>query len=119
MWKFQTRDLYERRYKHLAKKHSEAVAATLANLEKYFASLNQGATPSRIRTSFIHPEPGGVIAIDQAGGGRKLSKLHQIRLYVFPEETEKELIVITIGDKQSQRSDLKDCADFIRNRKAG
>lgn len=114
MWKFQLTDLYERRLNRLVKNHPDAVHAAAENLKQYLASLNQGASPARIRTSFIHPEPGGVIAIDQTGGGRKLAKLHLIRLYIFPDPATLEIILITIGDKQTQRADLKDCAAFVK-----
>ncbi|MFA5204814.1 MAG: hypothetical protein WC708_10475 [Lentisphaeria bacterium] len=119
MWKFQTTELYERRIKRLAKNHPEAVSAALANLQSLFDAFARGTPPSGIRSSFIHPEPGGVIAVDQKGGDRKLTKLHAIRIYAFPDNSAGELIAITAGDKDSQHDDIKDCAAFVKQFRKG
>ena len=61
---------------------------------------------------YIHDEGKGVRAIDQRGGAK--GKLRQTRLYVYPDVDAKVLHqIITIGDKSSQREDIKLSADFV------
>ena len=80
------------------------------NVEKYLAALKAGAKPGIIQKSFVHYEPQGVVAIDQKGskGGSR-----ETRLYTYAVELGHVLHLITVGDKKSQRQDLKDCQEFV------
>ncbi|PIW61358.1 MAG: hypothetical protein COW13_03365 [Candidatus Omnitrophica bacterium CG12_big_fil_rev_8_21_14_0_65_50_5] len=70
-----------------------------------------GAHPQFVVAGYIHDEGKGIRAIDQRGGGK--GKLQQTRLYVYPDIETKVLYLITIGDKQSQKDDIKQSADFV------
>ena len=94
------------------KKHPDETIAVLSNLDTYTTTLQGGVKPSLIRAGFIHREPQGVVAIDQRG---TKGRPRQTRLYVFPDLTTSVLYLITIGDKNSQTRDLKDCRQFVND----
>lgn len=112
-WEIAEAQGYGTRFKQYRKNFEAATVAVYVNLETYFQMLQRGIKPLQIKAGFIHPEPGGVIALDQTGAGKR--NLHETRLYVFPEIATETLWLITIGDKESQgRRDLKDCREFIK-----
>jgi hypothetical protein len=114
MWTINPSELFQRRQKRWAKKHLRELSATLDNLDTYLEHLHAGEPPQLIQLGFIHHEPEGVKAIDQKGGGPNLA---QTRLYTFPDENTHTLHLITIGDKHSQKADLKDCKVYMRQLK--
>ncbi|MCK4401958.1 hypothetical protein KAW08_06630 [bacterium] len=87
-------------------------------MDTYFESLRRDINPLQINAGFIHHEPIGIKAVDQKGGNKKI-KLKQTRLYIFPYTEEKVLYALTIGDKQSQKEDIKWCQDFVKKIKGG
>lgn len=95
------------------KKHEAAAIHALENLNRYFETLQAGTKPLQITGIGIHSEGhGGVIAFDQAGGQ---PKLHETRLYAYPEVETETMWLITIGDKNTQqRRDIPDCRDFMK-----
>lgn len=93
MRKLTPTELFQRRLKRWAKKHPNELQA---NLDTYHEHLNAGQSPQVIQLGFVHNEPHGVKAIDQKGGGPYLA---QTRLYIFPEESNQTLHLITLGDK--------------------
>lgn len=87
------------------KKHPDELAATLANLQhRYLPRLNHAQHPSLVQAGCLHREGHGVIAIDQSGQGRNLG---ETRLYVYPDDTTRTLHLLLIGDKSSQKRDLR------------
>jgi hypothetical protein len=110
MWQLIPTAEYQRRHKRYEKDHPRELQAVLSNLDTYKAALDAGTNPLQVRAGFIHPERRGVVAIDQKGGGPKLA---QTRLYVYPETTTETLYVLTLGDKRSQRDDIKYCHWFV------
>jgi len=119
MWKLQPTDTFERKVKKWPKKHHRELAAMVANMQTVFDSLRRGAILESIHFGFMHNEPGGVIGIDQKGGG---TGLKESRLYIFIDKPRKTLHVITVGDKNSQSDDIsyaKAFADGVKERSEG
>ncbi len=110
-WRIEVTDAYERAHKHYEKKHPAELMAVLDNLDRYFKAVSHGVHPQFVVAGYIHDEGKGVKAIDQRGGGR--GKLQQTRLYVYADVTAKVIHLITIGDKQSQKNDVKHASDFV------
>ena len=110
MWNVEPTDDYQRDHRRWEKKHREELSAVLSNLEKFFSALNEGAKPRNIKAGFVHPEPSGVLALDQTGAKRKLKVS---RLYIFPDEGSKTLHLLRLGDKQSQPDDIQECVGFV------
>ena len=109
MWVFQPTDVYEKRVEKWPKKHRRELKAMLDNLDTFVGALNKGAKQEHARFGFVHPEPGGVLAIDQKGGG---AGLKQTRLYIFPEKRPQIIHLITLGDKDSQKADIRFATAF-------
>lgn len=110
MWKSKISADYERRHKKYLKRHRRELLAVLNNLDTYAKALGRGVKPLQITGGFIHPEPHGVVAIDQQGGG---ASLKETRLYVFPEVETEVLHVITLGDKGSQGRDIETSSAYV------
>ena len=110
-WVLEESEFYGRRFKQYQKKHPKETAAALNNLDTFVRTLKSGVKPALIQAGFIHREPHGVVAIDQRGAAKGSTK--QTRLYVYVVEIEKVLYLITIGDKNTQKQDIKDCNTFV------
>jgi hypothetical protein len=103
---------YKRNHKRYAKNRPAELKAVLENLDKYLQSLQAGVKPLQIKAGFIHPEPQGVVAIDQKGGVKNLA---QTRLYIFSDVEAETLYLIAMGDKNSQKSDIQACREFVND----
>jgi len=108
---------YKRRHKQYEKKKNKRpeLAAVLNNLDIFLKSLNSGKKPKPFVYGFLHSEPVGIIAIDQKGSGVNIA---ETRLYVYPDTETETLYLVTLGDKSTQRDDIKDCKTFARNAEA-
>lgn len=113
-WHIDTLDTYERAHKQYEKKHPNELMAVLDNLDRYFKTISHGVHPQFIVAGYIHNEPKGIKALDQKGGK---GNLKQTRLYIYPDVDSKKLYLITIGDKASQKEDIRMCSDFVVNLK--
>ncbi|MCA9246273.1 MAG: hypothetical protein KDA42_04130 [Planctomycetales bacterium] len=113
MWDLQPTDEFVKRRKKWPKKHKRELLAMLDNLDMFHRSLCAGAKNAQAQAmfGFAHPEPLGIVAIDQRGrgGGTKES-----RLYVYAEEPSSVLHLITIGDKSTQSNDIELCKVFVK-----
>lgn len=110
MWVIKRTDEYHRRSARYERKHPRELGAVLDNLDTFLRTLNNDVKPRQAKFGFIHTEPSGVLAIDQKGGGPGLA---QTRLYVYPDEACKVLWLLTLGDKQTQSQDIKNCKAFV------
>ena len=117
-WQIEYTEKYKRKHRMFEKKHLDELLAVLDNLDTYFKALQLSDNPLQVKAGFIHDEPDGIKAIDQKGGGKKI-KLRQTRLYIFPHMKNKVLYLLTIGDKQSQKEDIKWSRDYVREIKKG
>ena len=85
----------------------------LDNLDTVFKALCSGAPVQNVSCfGFVHDEPKGIKAIDQKGAG---AGVKQTRLYTFPDNTTNTVHLIIVGDKNSQKADIKYASDFVDN----
>jgi hypothetical protein len=110
MWQVETTTGWERDQKHYAKKHTRELAAVLRNLQRLLSILNVSKNSKVVQAGYLHPEPMGVIAIDQKGGGGNLA---ETRLYTYADDEKLLIYLIAIGDKKSQHSDVEYCKQFV------
>ena len=110
-WRIEPTNAYTRAYKRYEKKQPAELIAVLDNLDRYFKTISHGVHPQFVVAGYIHDEGKGVRALDQKGGGK--GKLRQTRLYIYPDADQKVLYLITIGDKNSQKDDVKLSASFV------
>jgi len=112
MWKLEANAEYKRGVKKWPKKYRRELLAMHDNLDTLVGILNQGTPIEQIHCGFIHNEPRGVKAIDQRGAGKGVK---QSRLYIFPDVNTRIVHLITIGDKDSQKTDVQYAAEFVDN----
>lgn len=115
VWIIEDSDLFKRKLKQYEKKHRRETIAALTNLDTYVRLLNDSFKPAQIEAGFIHHEPQGVKAVDQKGAG---NKPRQTRLYFYPCEQDHTVYLITIGDKNSQKNDVRDSREFVNKLRA-
>lgn len=99
----------ESKLKRFGKAHDREMVAVLANLDRYLGALNDGTLPAHIEGSFIHPERGGVIAVDESGPEKDLMAT---RLYFYLRSH--TLHVLNIGDKKSQQRDIQESVGLVK-----
>ena len=110
MWQTEPTTQFDKDARRYEKKHSRELAAVLNNVDRLLRLLNAGMKPGGFSAGFIHSEPGGVLAVDQKGGG---GNLQETRLYTFPDANTLTLWLITIGNKASQSSDVLLARRFV------
>lgn len=94
------------------KKHPDELAATLANLQqRYLPRLNHARRHGLVQAGCLHHEGDGIIAIDQGGQG---GSLRETRLYAYPHDASFTLHLLLIGDKSSQKRDLRQVRTMLR-----
>ncbi len=68
MWGIEKATGFENRFKKFSKKHEAEASAALSNLQTYVDVLNEtnNLQSANLQPS-VHPEPDGMVAIDQRG----------------------------------------------------
>ena len=110
MWEIEQHDGFGKRLKDFQKRHRQELANALDNADTFLKALRAGSRPAQIKRGFIHPEPKGVLAFDQSGDGKHLKA---IRLYTYPDEDTETVHFITLGDKSTQKEDIKVSSGFV------
>jgi hypothetical protein len=112
MWQIEPSTQWTRDLRWYEKKHPREIAAVLDNLQRYLDQLNAALNPRAVQAGYLHHEPHGVVAIDQKGGG---PALQQTRLYNFADAGTQTLHLITVGNKNDQKNDIKFSSDFVKS----
>jgi len=122
MWGLAKAEGFENSYKKFSRKHGAEAGAVMANLETALAVLNETDNMQAVRElNFARKEPDGILALDSRGAKRERTgtKLKATRLYVYAVEIDSTLHLLRIGDKDSQRQDLKSCRKVVRKIRQG
>lgn len=117
MWEIEKYTGFENQYKKFANKHENEASATLSNLQTYFEVLKEtNNVQIANQQPFVHPEPEGMVAIDQRGAKieKKQGKLKATRLYVYATIINQTLYLLGIGDKDSQKQDIETCRSKVK-----
>ena len=102
-WVLLPHSSYLRDLRWYAKKRPAELAAVLRNLERYMTFLARSLSVRSVQAGFLHPEPHGMFAIDQRGGG---GRLQETRLYCYAHAGSRTVHLLGIGCKSSQSADL-------------
>ena len=111
MWQIEPTTGWERDHKHYAKKRPNELAAVLRNLDRYMKLLAVAKNSKAVQAGYLHPEPCGVLAVDQRGGG---ANLQETRLYTYADDDTRTVYLIAIGDKDAQHADVEYCKSFVK-----
>ena len=102
-WVLLPHSSYLRDLRWYTKKRPVELAALHRNLERYMLLLARSASARSVQPGFLHPEPHGMIALDQRGG---VARLQETRLYCYAHAGSRTVHLLGIGDKSSQPADL-------------
>ena len=96
----------------ISRKYPHEFENTLKNLDTYKQTLDEGVSLEQAKRvlPFVHNEKNGLLAIDQ----RPPKGGFQLRLYIYPNVLNHVIFITSIGDKQSQQSDIKTGHQFIQ-----
>ena len=122
MWQIEKAIGFESRFKKFSKKHEIEASAALSNLQTYLAVLKETDNlQSANELPFIHAEPEGMVAIDQRGAtvDRKKVKMKATRLYVYAAVINQTVHLLGIGDKDSQKQDIRIFRKKVKRIKLG
>lgn len=112
-WKLTPSEKYLSRYGVYEKKHPRELRAVLSNLSSFQTLLDSGVPLPQVTFGWLHREPKGIKAITEKGGhGRGLKAT---RLYLYPDDANNEIHLITIGDKKTQKGDINFCKKFVED----
>jgi hypothetical protein len=114
MWETEPTTAWEKDEKHYAKKRPKELAAILNNIGRYVKLIAASKNSRAVQAGFLHPEPMGIMAIDQKGGG---PNLEETRGYTYADDEKKVLYLITLGNKSSQNSDIELAKVFVTSLK--
>jgi hypothetical protein len=112
MWELALTTTWEKDEKYYSKRHPKELAAIFRNVQRYRGLLKASPNSKAVQAGYLHHEPGGVVALDQKGGG---ANLQETRGYTYADDEKKILYLITIGNKSSQRSDIELSKNFVRD----
>jgi hypothetical protein len=110
-WVLLPHSAYLRDVRWYAKKRPAELTAILRNLERYMTLLARSPSGRSVQAGFLHPEPHGMIALDQRGGG---GRLQETRLYCYAHTGSRTVHLLGIGDKSSQPADLARLSSIAR-----
>ena len=102
----------ERDQKWYEKKRPDELAAIFRNLQRYLCLLNVSKNSKSVESGYLHKEPGGVVAIDQKGFR---GNLQETRLYTYAVDETNTVYLITMGNKESQHSDIEYSKAFVQS----
>jgi len=112
-WTLSFCDDFENRKKDFQIRWRAEMMAIGQNLQTLLTALEEGTRPEQLKLlRFVRSEPMGILAISEKGTQKK-GKPKVLRLYVFPEESNERLYVMSIGDKERQSEDIKRCKHFV------
>ena len=111
-WLLSPHPAYLRDLRWYAKKRPAELSAVLRNLERTMTLLANSPHPRTIQAGFLHPEPHGMVAIDQRGGA---GRLQETRLYCYAHSGSRTVHLLGIGDKSSQSADLARLSPVARS----
>ena len=111
-WVLLPHSSYLRDLRWYMKKRPVELAAVHRNLERYMLLLARSPSARSVQVGFLHPEPHGMVAIDQRGG---VGRLQETRLYCYVQADLRTLHLLGIGDKSSQPADIARLSPVARS----
>ena len=106
MWIIRSDYADKNRFKRYNKKHRNEVRSCTENLEHLTKFLNDGGTLQQAMTfGFFGSEGNDVYRIGQT----KVKGARETRLYIYARIIGPDIQVLTIGDKSTQKEDVKNC----------
>lgn len=114
MWYLDEDAIDEKGIEKYGRSHQKEVELCFANLGRLMRMLNSGVTLQQaMHSGFFSDEGEDVYRIGQQRKG-----MRETRLYIFARITGGKVTVLTIGDKSTQKKDVRWCHQWVREFKA-
>lgn len=112
-WSLVCHESFKKRLKRYDGKrgYEDAARACLDNFDTLVRTLDAGAQLQSITAGWFRPEPNGIRAISEQGKGRSLKAM---RLYIYVVVQDREIHLLTIGDKNKQSKDIEECKRMVK-----
>jgi hypothetical protein len=102
--------LIENALKNSRAKHPRENDSLFANLEKVMRLLRGGHKIGSFQIGFFRSEGEGVYRIGQTG----VPSAKESRLYIYPDQENRLMHILNIGDKDTQPADINAAKDLVR-----
>jgi putative component of toxin-antitoxin plasmid stabilization module len=109
-WSIENRFASAGKFKKFDVKYPREYASLFRNLEKVKRILQQGNKLGSFQIGFFRSEGEGVFRIGQTG----VPSAKESRLYVYPDEQNQTMYVLTIGTKDEQPEDINEAKKLAR-----
>ncbi len=109
-WQIDTNYANPGKFKKFSGAHCREFASLNANLDKIMRILKGGQKVGGFRVNFFRSEGGDVYRIGQIG----VPSAKESRLYVHPDEQNRVMYVLNIGDKDTQPRDVNESKDMVK-----
>jgi len=100
-WQIDTAHASQGKFKKFASKYRRGIRVVVRESREILALLRGGQKLGAFQVGFFRSEGQGVYRIGQTG----VPSAKESRLYVFPEEEQRVMYVLTIGTKEGQSDD--------------
>jgi hypothetical protein len=99
------------KFKKFASQYPREYASLFANLDKVLGILREGGKMGSFQIRFFRSEGTGVFRIGQSG----VPSAKESRLYVYPDEQNHIMYVLTIGTKERQSEDIAEAKAIVHH----
>lgn len=103
------------KFKKFNKEHPKEFDSCFANLNKLKVLLDGGHKIGSFKAGFFRSEANGLYRIGQTG----VPAAKESRLYIYPNESDCKIYILTIGTKETQKKDIRDAKKQINNIESG
>lgn len=106
---------FKRRLDKFGKNHLAELIQVVNNLKNVLSYWEECSVEELRRSGLVRRETGGAVAVDQRGCKPKSN--YEMRLYFYPQELEDGTKIcwqLTVGDKNTQKSDNAWCKQEIK-----
>jgi hypothetical protein len=109
-WPVETKYATQNKFKDFSESYGREYASLFANLDKVLGILRQGSKMGSFQIGFFRSESGGVFRIGQTG----VKSAKESRLYVFPNQDNEIMYLLTIGTKDRQTQDINEAQAIVK-----
>jgi len=109
-WQIDNGRANRNRFEKFAGKHPREYDSLFANLDKVMRLLRGGHKIGSFQVGFFRSEGEGVYRIGQTG----VQGAKESRLYIYPDQENRLMHILNIGDKDTQSGDVNAAKDLVR-----
>jgi hypothetical protein len=112
-WSIENKYALRKKFEAFAEARPREFASLFANLDRVLRHLNGGAKVGGFQMGYFRSEGEGVFRIGQTA----VQHAKESRLYIFPNQSNQTIYILTVGTKDRQADDIseaKTIADQIK-----